>query len=164
MRTAQVAFIPAGKCTVRDCENEVTDGKLHCLDCREGRYPCDRKKPEQSADVSKVKKSSREQKQIQRAIQPSEAELRVAIKNWYRLRGAQVWDTEQERQARVDAGLADLIVMRPGKPALFIEVKRFDGTQSPDQKGFQRCVESCGAQYLLPRSLQEVIDFEEHGF
>ena len=93
-------------------------------------------------------------------LEQTEAEIRLEIKRWYRTAGAEVWDTEQERAARVDPGLADLIVVWPGRGIRFVEVKRRNGRQSPDQKRFQRAVEAAGGTYLLAFSLDQVMRFE----
>lgn len=163
---------PAGiisKCCIKTCDNMVSDGGLQCYDCRNGRYPETRtsygaaeNKYAVNASAGPVKKPGKSK----HVPMPSEAEIRVAIKDWYRLKGAKVWDTEQNREdSRVDAGLSDLIVLWPGKPVRFVEVKRHDGRQRPAQKEFQEYVErGTGAVYLMPRSLQEVIDYEEMGF
>jgi hypothetical protein len=142
------------ECCVKDCTNR-THG-LKCEECREGRTPDKRGSAAATSSSTKHPKSP---------IKVNEAEIRVAIKDYYRLRGAKVWDTEQNRaDARVDAGVADLIVARPSKPMLFVETKSDSGRQRPAQKEFEEAVIASGAVYIMPRSLQEVIDYEEDGF
>lgn len=42
---------------------------------------------------------------------------------------------------------------------LEIEVKTGSGRQTPDQKNFQRMIESLGGFYLVARSIQEAVEF-----
>lgn len=42
---------------------------------------------------------------------------------------------------------------------LEIEVKTGSGRQSPDQKNFQRMIESLGGLYIVARSIQEALEF-----
>lgn len=60
----------------------------------------------------------------------------------------------------VRAGVADLILEREGffGPLVYIEMKTKVGRQSPNQKDFQKHVESKGRAYKIARSLE---DFEE---
>ncbi len=53
-------------------------------------------------------------------------------------------------------GVSDIIVLSDGK-AYFIEVKSKTGQQSDDQKLFQDFVERAGCEYLLARSLEDVM-------
>lgn len=75
--------------------------------------------------------------------------------------GAHVWDTEQEGRARIDAGLSDLIVVWPGRGIRFVELKAAAGRQTPAQREFQEAVEAAGGIYLLARSVEDVMAFEE---
>jgi len=51
-------------------------------------------------------------------------------------------------------GISDLILILPGQ-VVFIELKTESGIQSPDQKIFQKKVESRGHRYMIIRSLEE---------
>lgn len=65
--------------------------------------------------------------------------------------GFKVWKNEQSRQgdsARTTPGIADLYATGHGVTA-WIECKRWDGTQSEAQEGFERAVVSNGGIYLL---------------
>jgi hypothetical protein len=128
--------------------HQVHDGPgLQCADCQAGGHcPPNAEKRGQTAA----------------ALQLSEAEIRVAIKSWYRLQGAIVIDTEQQRaNPRVDAGLSDLVVAWPGRGIRFIECKDAKGKQRPAQRDFEVAVVAAGGRYWLVRSLEEVIQLEK---
>jgi hypothetical protein len=48
-------------------------------------------------------------------------------------------------------GAADLLFLRPGSPALFLELKTSRGTQSESQRAFQAQAIAAGAQYEICR-------------
>jgi hypothetical protein len=52
-------------------------------------------------------------------------------------------------------GIADIIVVYAGRP-YFLEVKRPETYQSPDQKLFQKHAEKVGAMYAVVRSIEDV--------
>lgn len=144
-------------CTTKGCENP-THG-LKCKDCLEGRGP----KPTKTSPTDVINGGAAAQaKRKKSPLDLPEAEIRIAIKAWYRLQGAKVWDTEQEMHARIDPGVSDLIITRGrGKAVLFAEIKSATGVQSKEQKEFEAAVKACGAEYVIMRSLQEAIDYEE---
>ncbi|TQF26286.1 hypothetical protein UNPF46_34600 [Bradyrhizobium sp. UNPF46] len=53
-------------------------------------------------------------------------------------------------------GLSDILVVKDGQ-AIFLEVKREDGKQSPEQIDFEAYVKRAGAQYHVVRSIDEVV-------
>lgn len=55
-------------------------------------------------------------------------------------------------------GVSDIILIRPGGIACFLEVKRPGGRQSDGQKIFQHKAEHVGAEYHIVTSLDDIID------
>ena len=53
------------------------------------------------------------------------------------------------------AGVSDLAYLRGDGRMVFIELKVGDGKQSDRQKWWEGVVQSCGAKYVVIRSLQE---------
>lgn len=53
------------------------------------------------------------------------------------------------------AGVSDMILLRPERPPLCIELKTEVGRQGERQKWWQSVAESTGAEYVLIRSLEE---------
>jgi len=53
------------------------------------------------------------------------------------------------------AGVSDIVVIRDGH-AIFLEVKAPKGTQSDNQKRFERYVSDAGATYAVVRSVEDV--------
>lgn len=91
-----------------------------------------------------------------------EAQIRLEVKAWYRLQGAVVIDTEQQRpDPRVDAGLADLVVAWPGRGIRFVEVKSATGKQRDSQRAFEAAVKAAGGIYWLVRSVEDVMELED---
>jgi len=54
-------------------------------------------------------------------------------------------------------GVSDLVVILPGR-VIFVEVKNEIGRQRPGQKIFQERVTALGHQYVVVRSVQDVVD------
>jgi hypothetical protein len=54
-------------------------------------------------------------------------------------------------------GVSDLVVVLPGR-VIFVEVKNEIGRQRPGQKIFQERVTALGHQYIVVRSVQDVVD------
>ena len=76
---------------------------------------------------------------------------REDMKLWRMNVGATAYPGEPVRYVKFGVkGFSDLHGILPGGRALYIESKRpVGGRQSPDQKTFQRVVESYGALYIL---------------
>lgn len=53
------------------------------------------------------------------------------------------------------AGVSDMILLRPDRPPLCIELKTEVGRQGERQKWWQSVAEATGAEYVLIRSLEE---------
>ena len=53
-------------------------------------------------------------------------------------------------------GMSDILVVHVGNP-YFLECKSSTGTQSPEQKDWQREVEKAGGYYALVRSVEDII-------
>jgi hypothetical protein len=110
------------------------------------------------------------------APEKPERVIRLEIKRFYRLRyGALVIDTEQGYRSprcrqcgawngqggtRVDRGMPDLVVLTD-HGVRFVEVKSRKGRQRPEQRAFQEACERAGVPYILARSLEDVVRFEE---
>lgn len=60
----------------------------------------------------------------------------------------------------VKPGVADVILLIPkkGYACLCIEFKTSSGSQSKEQKEFQKQAESCGSKYVISRSVAEAIN------
>jgi hypothetical protein len=54
----------------------------------------------------------------------------------------------------VIAGVTDLIYLKPGGRPIFVELKTEEGKQSPQQKEWQKTVESAGYDYRICRDLE----------
>jgi Holliday junction resolvase len=59
-------------------------------------------------------------------------------------------------------GLPDRIAIKDGR-VLFIEIKAPKGVQSNYQKRFQKYIECCGGEYVLARSVEDVMNVIEGG-
>lgn len=59
----------------------------------------------------------------------------------------------------VKPGVADVILLIPkkGYASLCIEFKTASGTQSKEQKEFQKQVEGCGSKYVIVRNVTEAV-------
>ena len=59
----------------------------------------------------------------------------------------------------VKPGVADAILLIPkkGYASLCIEFKTASGTQSKEQKEFQKQVEGCGSKYVIVRNVTEAV-------
>jgi hypothetical protein len=60
----------------------------------------------------------------------------------------------------VKAGVADMLILLPNQTfhGLFIEVKIVGNYQQPNQKEFEAKARDCGYEYLIVRSLDELIE------
>ena len=81
----------------------------------------------------------------------------MEIRRWCELRGALVYDLEQNRPTRQTPGVSDLIVLWPdGGGCWFVEVKAARGRQSEAQQEFQRAVIAAGGVYVLARGVGDL--------
>ena len=64
-------------------------------------------------------------------------------------------------QPGLSRGLPDLIVMAPGLPVGFIELKTGNGKVKPEQEAFARLCEHLGIRYVMPRGRDEPIRWLE---
>jgi hypothetical protein len=55
------------------------------------------------------------------------------------------------------AGAADLLFLRPGSLALFLEIKTSSGVQSATQRAFEAQAIVAGCEYRICRSLDEAL-------
>ena len=55
------------------------------------------------------------------------------------------------------AGVSDFIIVKDGR-VIFLEIKTLKGVQSENQKKFQFDIEEHGGEYLICRSVEELID------
>jgi hypothetical protein len=102
----------------------------------------------------------------------SEDEIQIQIVEWLTLMGIVCFHIPNERSSSVAnmmklkrlgllPGAADLEVWVPinGKiKIVYMEVKRYDGRQSVNQKAFQAMCEKAGHPYHVVRSLDEAIE------
>jgi VRR-NUC domain len=60
----------------------------------------------------------------------------------------------------VKAGVADLFILLPNSTfhGLFVEVKIKGNSQQPNQKVFEQKARDCGYEYIIVRSLDELIE------
>lgn len=60
----------------------------------------------------------------------------------------------------VKAGVADLLILLPNQTfhGLFVEVKIAGNYQQPNQKDFEQKARDCGYEYIIVRSLDELIE------
>jgi len=60
----------------------------------------------------------------------------------------------------VKAGVADLLILLPNSTfhGLFVEVKIKGNSQQPNQKVFEQKARDCGYEYIIVRSLDELIE------
>lgn len=59
-------------------------------------------------------------------------------------------------------GVCDRVAIKDGR-VLFIEIKAPNGRQSDHQKRFQKYIEMCGGEYILARSVEDVMKIIEGG-
>ncbi len=83
----------------------------------------------------------------------SESEIRAQIKEYLQWQG---WFVFYHLQGLGSyPGLTDLQAVKNGQ-ALYIEVKKPGGRQSPKQKQFQQDLESAGGTYILASSVDDI--------
>ena len=60
----------------------------------------------------------------------------------------------------VKAGVADMLILLPNSTfhGLFVEVKIKGNSQQPNQKVFEQKARDCGYEYIIVRSLDELIE------
>lgn len=112
--------------------------------------------------------------QRRRPPRDEEHRLQCACVRWFRLSfpqyskllfavpngGARSKATAGKLKAEgVVAGVADLLLLIPrgGHPLLAIEMKTPHGSQSPDQKAWQKKAESIGIRYIICRKFEDFV-------
>lgn len=80
--------------------------------------------------------------------------VKKQVRGYLRIRGWFVFHVLQGLGAY--PGISDFIAMKNGR-VIFVECKAPKGTQSDQQKQFQRCCEVCGVTYILARSVEDLI-------
>lgn len=147
-------------CIIPGCGAPVPDGKLTCVDCRDGHFPLVSPK-------------------VRRPPGVMEAQVRRAVLTWYRVMGAWAGDFEQgyrpdhcpscgthlNHSTRVPKGTPDVYVVVPrGIPLVegsrWVECKSAKGRQTGEQKEWELRCQEAGILYLLVRSVEDVVDFE----
>ena len=102
--------------------------------------------------------------------EPKESEIQSAVCEYLQLRRHFFWrnNTMGVQRTSLDGrmfwtnnkysmkGIADIIVLTDGGYAVFIEVKRPSGRQSPEQKEFQRKCEEIGCEYYVIKSVDQL--------
>jgi Holliday junction resolvase len=87
-----------------------------------------------------------------------ETPIRKAVKQYLQTKGWFVFTVLQGLGAY--PGISDLVAIKNAVTA-FIEIKTPTGKQSDRQKLFQEDVESHGGNYVVLRSLEQVIEWEK---
>lgn len=107
---------------------------------------------------------------------PSESEIQQSCIGWFKIFHRELWEDgvlfhipnegirlggigSRMKREGIVRGVADicLAVPRQGFGALYIEMKRPDNYQSPEQKRWQKGVEKHGNKYAVAKSLQDFI-------
>ena len=88
------------------------------------------------------------------SAQPETAILR-AVAGYLRVRGYFVVRIQQGLGCH--KGIADLVVMKDGR-TIWVEVKTPKGRLSAWQDGFRQAVVNSGCEYIVARSLDDVLD------
>lgn len=88
-----------------------------------------------------------------RKVTPETA-LKNSVKHYLRLKGWLVVPILQGLGAH--RGISDLICLKAGQ-TIFLELKRPKGQQSEPQKAFQADIEAHGGNYLICRSIDDLI-------
>jgi hypothetical protein len=90
--------------------------------------------------------------------QQPETPIRKAVKQYLSLKGWFVFTVLQGLGAH--PGISDLIGVKDGH-VVFIEIKTETGRQSEKQVSFEENVKSHGGNYIVLRSLEQCIKWEE---
>lgn len=94
-----------------------------------------------------------------------EGQIQLSILHWAKARGYTIGKIKNKGSRVGDSfifdpyaflGLPDLLLFANNK-MYFLEIKSATGQQSPHQKSFQECCLSSGINYILCRSLEDVI-------
>jgi hypothetical protein len=89
----------------------------------------------------------------------SEAQIQQEIRRALLIAGWRVWRVGQRNaKGTQDAGVSDLIAMKPGLGVVFVEVKAPSGRQSAAQRWFEAVCRAAGGRYLLARSVDDVLE------
>jgi hypothetical protein len=75
-------------------------------------------------------------------------------------RGAMI-RMKQYKAMGLRPGAPDLVVLYPPGTVTFVEVKTATGRQSQHQKNFQRLASEAGINYVVVRSVEDVVDIIE---
>ena len=89
---------------------------------------------------------------------PKEAGIQRSIKEYLQWRGWFVVKVHQSLGSY--RGIADMYALKNGR-SVWIEVKTPAGRQSTDQQRFQRDIEAHGGEYMIARSVDDVMRLEE---
>lgn len=109
--------------------------------------------------LDRIKKLS--PKQLTNLGQKSEFTIQCEIVNWCRINDVLIFSVPNEAtrnkpqftKSGVLAGVSDLILVQD--EIIYVEVKTHNGTQSKNQKEFQKRVEALGHKYKIVRSLEQ---------
>ena len=107
---------------------------------------------------------------------PSESQIQQSCIKWFQLQHRALWDDgvlfhianegirlggqgRRTKREGIVRGVADLCLAMPrhGYGALYIEMKRPDRYQSPEQRTWQKNIERHGNKYVVCKSLDEFI-------
>lgn len=84
---------------------------------------------------------------------PNEA---MVPKDGKKLSGAEYGRVNRLRRMGLTAGVSDIVLVHAGR-AYFLECKKPSGQLTEHQKQFRQRVFDCGAEYIVVRSVDEVI-------
>lgn len=103
--------------------------------------------------------------------EPKESEIQTAVCEYLALRNYFFWRNNNTGIYRPSAnggfwttnkysmkGIPDIIVIDDTGHAIFLEIKRPSGRQSPDQKEFQRRCEEKSAEYHVIKKIEDLIE------
>lgn len=74
-----------------------------------------------------------------------------------KLFGWRVFNLSQARASHQTAGLPDLIIFKPGRGVVMLEVKTAQGKLQPAQVEFQAVCVAAGVRHLVARSAAQVL-------
>jgi hypothetical protein len=168
------AELSARTCIVPDCPNPTAPDSLQCSQCQSGAtgIPSGARTTNNGAVVAPAssqaaqrtpgglpRESQAERDAVVAAGWGSEAQIQQEIRRALLIAGWRVWRVGQRNaKGTQDAGVSDLIAMKPGLGVVFVEVKAPSGRQSAAQRWFEAVCRAAGGRYLLARSVDDVLE------
>jgi hypothetical protein len=161
-------------CIVQDCPNPSAPDSLQCPQCQSGATgiasghhtptnggiaaPAGRERPLRTPGALPPETQAERDAAVASPWR-SEARIQQDIRRALLMAGWQVWRVgQQNAKGTQDAGVSDLIAMKPGLGVVFVEVKAPSGRQSAAQRWFEAVCRAAGGRYLLARSVDDVLE------